>query len=140
MIDKVSEIAITDAGCAHNIGEFIIAIQTSISSTSDSNDFHSSNDNSSYYYSNDYYSSDYYYNYNFDFDIPEDTIDNVCAPNCRNQFDKIYQQCNDDAVSVLTMANCMYILVYDPHYRVSRIQTILSWYVQHTMARVVFKL
>ena len=111
LIDKVSEIAITDAGCAHNIGEFIIAIQTSISSTSDSNDYHSSNDNSSYYNSNDYYSSDYYYNYNFDFDIPEDTIDNVCAPNCRNQFDKIYQQCNDDAVSVLTMANCMYILV-----------------------------
>ena len=108
LIDKVSEIAITDAGCAHDIGEFIIAIQTSISSISDSNDYHSSDYNPSYYYSNDYYSSDYYYN--FDFDIPEDTIDNVCAPNCRNQFDKIYQQCNDDAVSVL-MANCMYILV-----------------------------
>ena len=33
LTDKVSEVAITDAGCAHNIGEFITAIQTSISSS-----------------------------------------------------------------------------------------------------------
>ena len=78
-----------DADCAKNIEEFIMVImtqsQTSINSSSDSND-HSSSD-------------DYY---NFDFNVPQDTIDSVCAPNCRNQFDEIYQQCTDE-VSVVTL-------------------------------------
>ena len=93
MSNKLSEVAMRDPDCAQNIEEFIIVTQsqTSINSSSDSND---------------HYSSDYYDN--FDFNVPQEAIDSVCAPNCRNQFDEIYQQCTD-AVSVPTMDSYMHI-------------------------------
>ena len=93
LTNKVSDVAREDTDCAHTIEQFINATLMSVSS-------HDDYDNSGGYH---------YSYYNHDFNIPQDTIDGVCAPNCRNQYEDIYQQCNDHYVSVAAIVNCFYV-------------------------------
>ena len=72
--NKVTDIARRDVNCANTIAKFINATQ-------------------SYDYDNDYAAAYPGAHSDYVFNAPQDTIDTICAPNCRSELIQVYQQC-----------------------------------------------
>ena len=84
LTNKVPDVARRDANCANNIGKFINASLTLVG-------------RENYDYNPDDYSYD-----DYDYNIPQDTIDVICEPNCMSELNELYQQCPDYDVSLLS--------------------------------------
>ena len=73
--NQVTDIARRDVNCANMIAKFINATTQS------------------YDYDNDYAAAYPGAYFGYVFNAPEDTIDAICAPNCRSELIQVYQQC-----------------------------------------------
>lgn len=80
-----------DANCANKIEKFM-------NTTVRKRDYDYDIDNANYDNGNNIsiaHSTSSSYEY-YDFDIPQDITDGVCAPNCKNHFDGLFDQCTSD--------------------------------------------